>query len=338
MNFDLDAARRHLQLLADAADPVVAWQIFDDSKADPSLARGFHGRLGDVLPKLTDAQRHGCGVFIAVNATDGQRRRAENMIAARALFLDLDGAPLPATWPVEPDLIVQSSALNGIEKFQCWWMIEPTTEWDRWRRTEMALVQAYGGDPKCTITTQVGRCAGFLHQKDREYPQAVRIVHDSGADPSIRYDLDFLIGRFGFDLDAITVPSPQRRGIERPPPVHGWDNDLDVAKAHQLVADERSWTRTSDGAVSIYRMACRLRDLGISRDRATELIESHAPALPAAAAGDAHYVERKVGNAYTYSQNNAGAASVEADRQELMSKLVDRDALAAFLADGADHE
>jgi hypothetical protein len=338
MKFDLQAAQRQIHLLAGEADPVVAWQIFDDGKTDPSLARGFHGRLSDVLPRLTAAQRDGCGVYVAVNATDGQRRRAENMVAARALFLDLDGTPLPATWPVEPDLIMRSSALGGVEKFQCWWMIEPTTDWDRWRRMEMALVQAYGGDPKCTITTQVGRCAGFYHQKHREHPQRVRIIHDSGADPSARHSLDRLVAAFGFDLDAITMPAPQRRGIGRPPPMHGWDNDLDVAKARQFVADERHWFRTSDGAVSIFKMACHLRDLGISQDLAVALIEQHAPALPTAAEHDARYIERKVANAYDYSQNDAGVASVEADRQELISKLVDRDALTAFLAEGGDHE
>jgi hypothetical protein len=337
---DLAAARRHTQLLAGADDAVLAWQTIDDSKADPTLARGFHGRLDDVLPRLTAAQRNGCGVYVAVNETDGERRRIENMVAARALFLDLDGSPLPALgdWPVAPDIIVQSSARDSVEKFQCWWAIEPTKEWDRWRRMQMALVQAYGGDPKCTIITQVGRLAGFYHQKDPANPWQVRIVHDSDAEAWQRPTLEHLVGAFGYDLDAITMPVPHRRDIERPPPVHGWDNDIDVAKALLVVADERNWVTTSDGAYSVYKMACWLRDIGISQARATELIEQHVPVLPAAADNDPHYVAGKVRNAFAYAQSDAGVGSYEADRRELMERLVDSDALSAFLAEGDDNE
>lgn len=130
----------------------------------------------------------------------------------------------------------------------------------------------------------------------------------------------------------------RRELIDRPPPLHGWDNALDVVAARKLVADEANWVPTSDGAFSIFKMACRLRDLGISKDLAIELIEDAVPALPAEAERDNRYVERKVGNAYAYAQNDAGAWSREADRQELIGKLVDRDALSKFLGDGGEDE
>lgn len=310
LQLDLDAARRHLELVAGEADPVVAWQVFDDSKADRTLAAGFHGRLDAVLSKLQKAQREGCGVYVAVNATDGKRRKMENMVAARALFLDLDGAPLPETWPVEPDLIVHSSSLNGIDKYQVWWMIDPTEDWGRWIAMQKALARHYGGDPKCTLVTQVGRCAGFLHQKDPAQPWQVRIIHDPGADPAIRHDLDRLVERFGLDLtDEVAAPRAAR---DREPPPHGWDSDLDVAEARRLLANEDNWTMTSDGAVSVFKMACWLRDLGISQGLAVELIEEFVPALPDAADHDPHYVVRKVANAFRYASGEAGELSREA--------------------------
>jgi len=338
MKIDLDAARRHLHLLAGEPDPLVAWQVFDDTKQQPDLARGFHGRLGDVLPRLMEAQRHGCGVYVAVNATDGKRRKIENMVHARAVFLDLDGVPLPDTWPVEPDLIIYSSARGGINKFQCWWLIDPSRDWDSWRRFQKAMALEYGGDLKCSLITQVGRCAGFWHQKDRDHPWQVRILRDNALDPEVRWPLDKLVERFGFDLSAIRMPTGRRELIDRPPPLHGWDNALDVVAARKLVADEANWVPTSDGAFSIFKMACRLRDLGISKDLAIELIEDAVPALPAEAERDNRYVERKVGNAYAYAQNDAGAWSREAGRQELIGKLVDRDALSKFLGDGGEDE
>lgn len=295
---DLNAAKRHLELLAGTPDPVVAWQVFDDSKRDSSLAAGFHGTLQEVLPRLRTAQRSGCGIYIAVNQTDGKGRRQENMRRARALFLDLDGAPLPGfdDWPVSPDLIICSSATDGVAKYQCWWFIKPTKDWDKWQRMQKALALKYGGDLKCTLTTQVGRCAGFFHLKRRDRPWRVEIDMDLVYKDEKRWNLDYLIREFGFDLSAITTPARRRELIDRPPPVHGWDNDLDVVRARQLLADERNWSQTSDGAFSIFKMACRLRDLGISKELAIELIEETAPALPPAAEHDPHYVEKKVAN------------------------------------------
>jgi hypothetical protein len=332
--FDLDAARRHLELIAGEADPVVAWQIFDDTKTDKSLARGFHGRLGDVLPRLTAAQRKGCGVYIAVNKTDGRGRRKENMQEARALFLDLDGAPLPESWPVKPDLTVHSSSHNGVDKYQCWWLIEATEDWDRWQRMQLALADRYDGDRKCALVTQVGRCAGFWHLKVPDQPWQVKIVSDAAIDETTRWSLDGLVEKFGFDLSAVKLPA-SRATIDRPPPMHGWDNDLDILAAQSLVADEANWVLTSDGAFSIFKMACRLRDLGVSEAMAIELIEEHVPALPTNAEGDNRYVEKKVANAFRYARNAAGVESIEADRRDLVASL---DELHLPDADDGDHD
>ncbi len=338
MNIDLDAARRHLHLLAGEPNPRVAWQVFDDTKQEPGLARSFHGRLDEVLPRLTAAQAELCGVFVAVNETSGRRRTAEHMTRARAIFLDLDGAPLPQTWPTRPDLVIHSSSVDGVDKYQCWWLINPTEDFDTWRRTQKAMALRYGGDLKCSIITQVGRCAGFWHQKRPERPWQVRIHEDNAIDADSRWDLDALVAKFAFDLSTIHMAAAARERVDRPPPIHGWDNDIDIAAARRLVADEENWVSTSDGGVSIFQMACRLRDLAISQDLAVELIESTVPRLPAQADNDPQYVVRKVGNAYRYAANDAGAGSIEADRQQLLDKLVDRDALRAFLEEGGDNE
>ncbi len=316
---DLDAARHHLLLLAGEADPLVAWQVFDDSKSDPSLARGFHGRLDDVLPQLAEAQHNGCGVYVAVNQTNGRGRRKENMRYARACFLDLDGAPLPTTWPVEPHLLIHSSSVNGIDKFQAWWLIEPTKDWDRWQRMQKALALEYGGDLKCSLTTQIGRCAGFWHLKRPDQPWQVRIIADNVIDETARSPLDPLVEQFGFDLDAVRLPKPRREQVDRPPPAVGWDSDLDVAAARRLVADEANWVPTSDGGVSVYKMACRLRDLGISKGLCIELIANAVPVFPDSWPDD--HVERKAGNAFAYARGEAGAWSREADRLAMIAAL-----------------
>lgn len=323
MTVDLVAARRHIYLLSSEPDPVVAWQVFDDSKTKPALARGFHGRLDTVLPALRKAQANGCGIYVAVNATDGRRRKKENIRHARAVFLDLDGTPLPDAWPAKPDLIIHSSSHDGINKFQCWWLIDPTSDWGAWRAMQTALADRYSGDRKCTIVTQVGRCAGFYHLKRPDRPWQVRIVADNATENKARWSLDKLAETFGFDLAAVKLRIPERTGLNRPPPIHGWDNGLDVEAAQNLLAYEGNWVPTSDGSYSIFRMACRLHDLGISQSLAAEMIEEHLPGLPASAMNDNRYVERKVANAYRYARNAAGSWSREADRREMIASIND---------------
>lgn len=322
---DVDAARRQLHALTGERDPVVAWQLFSDSdKNNRRLARGFHGRLGDVLSDLTEAQRRGCGVYIAVNATDGTGRKAANMCHARAVFLDLDGTPLPKSWPAEPHLIVHSSSVGGTDKFQCWWMLEMNNDWDRWMRAQKAMALRYGGDLKCCMVTQVARLAGFWHLKRPESPWRVRILHDAGN--VARQTLDDLVETFGFDLSAIKLPAAsQRDRIDRPPPPHGWDADLDVIVARGLVADPDAWTTTSDGGVSIFQMACRLRDLGISEALAVDLIRENVPVYPDSWPDD--HVERKTRHAYRYGQNAAGVNSIEGDRRALTAAFADEQVL-----------
>ena len=273
------------------------------------------------MPRLTAAQRDGCGVYVAVNTTDGKARRKENIVHARALFLDLDGTPLPDQWPVQPDLVVQSSSVDGIDKYQCWWLLEPTQDFDGWQRAQLALAEKYGGDPKCAMVTQVGRCAGFWHQKRSDSPWQVKILADNAIDESVRWPLETLVEKLGLDFTAVNPLPSERARVERPPPIHAWDNSLDVETARQLVADEANWSPTSDGAYSVYKMGCRLRDLAISQALAVELIEEHLPALPAGARNDNRYIEKKVANAYGYARNAAGVDSFEVDRQMMLAAI-----------------
>ena len=334
---NFEAARRHLELLLGDYDRAITWQVFDDAKMNPSLAACFHGTLDEVLPRLKSAQQKGCGVFISVNETDGKGRRKENMRKARALFLDLDGTPLPEfdTWPIAPHLFIRSSSVDGVKKYQCWWFIKPTKDWDMWQRAQKALALRYGGDLKCTLITQVGRCAGFFHQKRRDQPYRVEIDRDFWFKESKRYRFEYLVSKFGFDLSTIDLP-PTRDQVERPPPMHGWDNDLDVAAAQSFAADKSNWRRTSDGGVSVFKMACWMQNLGISEPLAIEMIREHIPVHPNSWPDD--HIESKVSNAYRYARSSPGARSVEADRQHLSATLIDRGALSDFLGEGDDHE
>ena len=89
------------------------FQTFDDRKSgkNSSLARVLHGTLAEHANALTDLNNRGAGVFVTVNKTDLRGRKLENIVSVRALFVDLDGAPLTPILDsqVEPNIIVESS-------------------------------------------------------------------------------------------------------------------------------------------------------------------------------------------------------------------------------------
>lgn len=304
---NIETARLHLRVISGEADPAVSWQTFNDAdKNSRRDARSFHGRLDEVLQKLRAAQKQGCGVFVAVNKTDGEGRKKSNMVAAANVLLDLDGQPLPDKFPVSPALITQTSA----GKFHCWWPIEPTDDWQAWQAFHKQLIVEFGGDPKCAMITQVGRVAGFQHQKDPDNVQPVEIYEDNSADydRGLTWTLDDLAKEFGYDLDALSA-EPARDRIKEPE--HGWDHAADVARARDFVSREQNWHKTSNGEVSVFRAAAHLQDLGISPELAVELITEHVPMLPDSWPDD--HIETKVNHAYTYAQGDAGNRSVMTD-------------------------
>ena len=78
--------------------------------------------------------KRGAGVFITINETDGTGRRGENMTRYRAAFVDLDGAPLPTSWPLEPSFVIESSA----GKYHCYWLLQERHRFDRLARCPSA--------------------------------------------------------------------------------------------------------------------------------------------------------------------------------------------------------
>jgi putative DNA primase/helicase len=108
---DLVQAAMFLELLDPDVDGFT-FQTFDDSELKRGdLARVAHGPLDQEAGRLSSWQKRGAGVFVTVNETDGMGRKAENITRVRAVFVDLDGAPLQPVLAcmLEPHLIVESS-------------------------------------------------------------------------------------------------------------------------------------------------------------------------------------------------------------------------------------
>lgn len=324
---DLEAARRHILMLTGQSNPVLAWQWVPDYDRKRDISRSAHGRLNTLLPTFKQRQAEGCAIYIAVNETDGTGRREDCITTARAIFLDFDGEPLPKQWPIEPHLITQSSNVGGVAKYQAWWAINHTTDYVTWKALTAALARKYKADPKCALLTQVGRCAGFWHQKDKQHPWQVRIIHDRVDEISRAFGLTLQEVADAFDINLLAEVSSMKAKSRAHPkleePEDGWDNDVDVQLARAWLSDPLHWKRTSNGEVSLYGAALRCYDLGISPEKATELIMKHCP-IPVDTWTD-DWIEKKIRNAYQYSKGVLGGQSVAGDFKDDPSDSVDFD-------------
>lgn len=204
----------------------VTFQTFADSPAKRAgMARVIHADAGEIPADLLTLNESGAGIFVAVNATDGNGRKAENVTAVRALFVDFDTEDnnrpaMLAAVPLPPSAVVESSP----GKHHAYWF---TDGWplDQFRDAQATLATFFGSDPKVCDLPRVMRLPGFLHRK--RDPFLVRVLSLAGT----RYDADTLC-----DWLATLTPqdAPPARPPEGPPRGAGHEGDRYAARALQL--------------------------------------------------------------------------------------------------------
>ncbi len=209
---DFDMASRFLQALAPGGG--FTFQTFDDrTPKDSALTRTLHGRFDQHRDELARLNANGAGVFVTVAATDGQGRKTENIAEIRAVFLDLDGAPLPEEWPIEPHFIIESSP----GRFHAYWLVLPGFPLDLFSPVQKSIAAKFHGDPSVFDLPRVLRIPGFLWRKGE--PFLTRIARDWGDEP--RYSKDQILTAFppsGGAKKAETTPTDDpvlRRLIEK---------------------------------------------------------------------------------------------------------------------------
>lgn len=175
MEIDLEAAARFLAALAPDND--WTFQTFDDKKRSRGLARVLHGSLTRHATTLSSLNLKGAGVFAMVNRGDGQGRRADNVIACRALFVDLDGAPLEPVMdgPIRPRIVVESSP----GKWHAYWPIADLPP-GQFSQAQRALAGRFNADQSVSDKPRVMRVPGFWHNKAN--PFRSRLLN---ADPGL---------------------------------------------------------------------------------------------------------------------------------------------------------
>lgn len=161
----------------DALGESHSFQTFGEGagKGNRSLTCVRHGTLaqhGDTLRRLN---MRGAGVYVMLNAGNGKARNASAVERVRAVFADLDGAPLEPVQRFElaPHVIVETSPGH----WQCHWLAEGVPL-EAFRDLQKAIAAKFDGDAKVCDLGRVVRLPGFLHRKAAPFESRIVQWHD----------------------------------------------------------------------------------------------------------------------------------------------------------------
>lgn len=181
---DLAQAQRFLDLLA-PGEPMTFQTFMDGPKADnhhaaasarkpQNLSRILQGDLTQHSSTLAQLNQQGAGIFFMVNHGDQKGRKKENVDRVRALFVDLDGAPLEPVMAsaVKPHITVESSP----GRYHAYWLVKdcPLAQFTQ---LQAALAAKFNSDPVVKDLPRVMRLPGFFHQKNGTF--MTRILSES---------------------------------------------------------------------------------------------------------------------------------------------------------------
>lgn len=210
---DLEQARTMLKALAphDGA-------FFTFATIKGKATQHFYGSLEQYANQLTQLNQQGAGVYVTVNQTNGQGRKAENITAVRALFVDFDtvepdrvenllSLDLFYEGMLEPSLIVESST----GKHHAYWILDKPNDtqttlknFSQWQKQLINFFDSLGDSPDKAINdlSRVMRLAGFYHTKSE--PVLTKVIHLGK-----RYTVEQLAAMVG-SLPAIEPASQNR--------------------------------------------------------------------------------------------------------------------------------
>ena len=218
------------------------FQTFDDRGKDEFLAKILHGSLADRSLELEKLNTRAAGIHVTINRTDLNGRSRENILAARAVFLDFDDgeAPPELAHSLPPTMRVQS-----VRGPHLYWVLSEQVEIEPWISAMQAVLARWGADPKGSgrggadphgqvltgphpkpasiLPQQTMRLPGFDHCKAAGV--RVRLQY---ARPDLRYSLQEIVDALGADAP---VRAPVRKR-EAPTGDHPFSKNLERARAY----------------------------------------------------------------------------------------------------------
>jgi RecA-family ATPase len=208
---DRDEAERFLTALDPNTDRFT-FQTFDDDpdSKDGALARILHGTLARHWDALVELNERGAGIFVTVNVTDFKGRSIENIVRVRAVFADLDGAPLDpvlAEGMPKPHIVTETS----LGRWHAYWRVTEDMPLDEFGPLQQGIIARLDSDKSVHDLPRVMRIPGFIHRKAD--PFVSMLLQTNDVPPYDWHDL-----RQAFPLPAPPEPEPPR-----PPPADDRD-------------------------------------------------------------------------------------------------------------------
>ena len=166
-------------LLALDPDGIFTFQAIPEAKETTARPTVRHGTLDEHAAELEALNGNGAGIFVMPDEGDGEVkpgamtcRTQANVIRVRALFVDLDGAPLEPVMAFDPspDLIVETSP----ERWHAYWLVDDC-ELHEFSHLQKFLAARFKSDPTICDLPRVMRLPGFWHVKS-ETPFLSRLV------------------------------------------------------------------------------------------------------------------------------------------------------------------
>ena len=238
----------------DPAATFFTFQTFDDNEGpkDRTLVRILHGPLEQHAAELADLNAKGAGIFVTVNETNGKGRKAKDVIRVRAVFVDLDGAPLePAMANGMPPHIVNETSRG---RWHVYWRIKDV-ELDDFSEIQKALIEYFGSDPAVCDLPRVMRLPGFVHRKGEPFLVRIKSTHERPAYAAADFQ----------SFRPNTDKSQGRRAADEPP------SKWQILNAEALTKLDAWVPKLFPGAVKnsagVYRVASKM----LRRDLAEDL-------------------------------------------------------------------
>jgi hypothetical protein len=184
-------------------DPEIRIRYLRPRAPTPTDKRTHEGRertyssLREGWPEVCAMQEAGWHTYYFVNRAqphDGHPfARNKDVEQIRALFIDFDnGVPDDFSWHIEPNLVVKTSVVDGVQRGQALWLVRipprmsgiHSTEYaDRFREFEQQLLSAYiehRPDHNVVNAARILRLPGTLNLKGRPQLVTFEKLHDDG--------------------------------------------------------------------------------------------------------------------------------------------------------------
>jgi hypothetical protein len=181
----LDEAERFLDFVA--GDDVIGFRTFDDQERARVAPVKLYGSFEECSYKLKQQNEKGSGVFWVVNHSKDKNQTDSSIDSIRAVFVDLDGAPLFPVFHSDPAPHVILESSKG--KYHAYWLVTGDFPVSDFSRFQKALAKKFKGDPSVHNLSRVMRIPGFVHQKDPSNKFVTRIMEMTSHFPYSPEDL-----------------------------------------------------------------------------------------------------------------------------------------------------